>query len=315
MEKNVQADTVMSERYDSIASLPATGEEAIARVGVVVHPSRDIDRPLGALREWTRRHGVDLVQVPVPSQHREVAEPGNAGECDLLVAIGGDGTGLAAIRAAAAADRPVLGVACGSLGVLTTVPPDGVTHALDRFSQRDWLPRPLPALEVARGDGAGLFALNDIAIVRAGVGQVRATARVDGILFARLAGDGCIVSTPIGSSAYALAAGGPLIAATTDAYLFTPLPTHGGFCPPLVVGADSELQLDTMTGHGGARLEVDGQIADTEVGPLTISFRRAIATVVSFADQEPSLAGLRRRRIIIDSPRILAEDQPVEPRA
>jgi NAD+ kinase len=227
------------------------------------------------------------------------------------VSIGGDGTTLAAIRAAIAADRPVLGVACGSIGALTTVAADGITRALDRFSRRDWLPRPLPALEVARDDGTGLFALNDIAIVRAGEGQVRATARVDGVLFVRLAGDGCIVSTPIGSSAYALAAGGPLIAPGTDAYLLTPLPTHGGFCPPLVVGADSELQLDSTAGHGGARLEVDGQVADTRVGPLAVTFRRAKATVVGFADQEPFLAGLRRRRIIIDSPRILAEDKPV----
>jgi NAD+ kinase len=202
-------------------------------------------------------------------------------------------------------------VACGSLGALTTVPADQLPLALDRFSRHEWLPHRLPALDIARSDGAGLFAVNDIAIVRAGEGQVRTTARVDGILFARLAGDGCVVSTPIGSSAYALAAGGPLIAPGTDAFVLTPLATHGGFCPPLLVGADSELQLDAAAGQGGARLEVDGQIADTRIGALTISFRRAVATMVGFTDQEPFLSGLRRRRIIIDSARILAEDEPV----
>lgn len=297
----------MSKPHDTLEALFSPPESSW-RVGVVVHPARDIEAPLRALREWTGARGVDVVQVPVVGQHREVAEQGAAGDCDLIVSIGGDGTTLAAIRAGAMAERPVLGVACGSLGALTTVPADGVSSALDRFSRREWFPRLLPALEVARDGGPGLFAINDIAIVRVAEGQVRATARVDGVLFGRLAGDGCVVSTPIGSSAYALAAGGPLLAPGTDAYLFTPLPTHGGFCPPLVLGADSELQLETVAGHGGARLEVDGQVADTCVGPLRIGFRPGVATLVSFADQEPLLAGLRRRQIIIDSPRILAED-------
>jgi NAD+ kinase len=275
---------------------------------VVVHPERDIGEPLRALREWAAERGVDVVQVAVEGQHREVAQRGDASDCDLIVSIGGDGTTLAAIRAAATVDRPVLGVACGSLGALTTVEGDRVAHALERFSRRDWLPRALPALDVAREDGPSVYAINDIAIVRAAEGQLRTTVRVGGILFARLAGDGCIVSTPIGSSAYALAAAGPLLAPGMDAYVLTPLPTHGGVCPPLVVGADSELGLDTTAGHGGARLEVDGQVADTKVGSLTITFRPAAATLVSFADQESFLTGLRRRRIIIDSPRILADD-------
>jgi NAD+ kinase len=300
----------MTTHYDSPEHL-ASAWEAPRRIGVVVHPSRNIDKPLHALQEWSVGHGVGVIQVPVRGQDRPVAEPGSADECDLLVSIGGDGTMLAAIRAGAAADRPVLGVACGSLGELTTIAANGVARALDRFSRGEWSPRPLPALEVARDGAAGLFAMNDIAVVRAGEGQVRTTARVDGVLFVRLAGDGCIVSTPIGSSAYALAAAGPLIAPGTDAYLLTPLPTHGGFCPPLVVGAASEIELDFTAGHGGARLEVDGQVADTRVGQLTVSFRRSAATLVSFADQEAFLAGLRRRRIIIDSPRFLAEDEPV----
>jgi NAD+ kinase len=297
----------LSKPYDT-PQAPVSRPEAPWRVGVVVHPARDVGPALGALREWAAGHGVNLVQVAVVGGHREVAEAGQASDCDLVVSIGGDGTTLAAIRAAAIVDRPVLGVACGSLGALTAIPASGLAHALDRFSRQEWLPRALPALEVVRDDGPSLFAINDVAIVRAGEGQLRTTVRVDGILFNRLAGDGCIVSTPIGSSAYALAAGGSLLAPGADAYLFTPLPTHGGVCPPLVVGAASELQLDPAAGHGGARLEVDGQVADTRVGRLSITFRPAVATLVSFADQEPLLTGLRRRQIITDSPRILADD-------
>ncbi len=153
-----------------------------------------------------------------------------------------------------------------------------------------------------------LLAFNDVVTVRGGQGQVRTTVHLDGVLYARFAGDGWIVSTPVGSSAYALASGGPLLAPGTNAFTLTPLPTHGGFCPPLVAAAGSRLALDTAAGYGGARLEIDGQVVDTRAGRLTVTLRPAAVTIVDFADDEPMLTGLRRRQIIIDSPRILAED-------
>jgi NAD+ kinase len=278
------------------------------RLGVVVHPTRNLDRPLDALRRWSKRRGAELVQVPVPGNEREVMQAGGPDDCDLIVSIGGDGTMLAAIRASLHLECPVLGVASGSLGALTSVEEDSVERALDRLANQDWVPRRLPGLDITRKEGDSLVALNDIAIVRAGQGQIRATARVDGTLYARLAGDGCIVSTAVGSSAYALAAGGPLLAPGAHAFLLTPLPTHGGFHPPLVIGADSRLELDTDAGLGGIRVELDGQVTNLKVSSLQVQLRPEIATLVSFADQESLLQGLRRRQIIIDSPRILADD-------
>jgi len=291
----------------------APAGEAPRRIGIVVHPSRSVDRPLRLLREWSEEHEVEIVQIPAAYSQRRVAEEeGEAGESDLLVSIGGDGTTLAALRSAAVAGRPVLGIACGSLGALATVPVADVPRALERFSRGDWRPRAFPALSVERGGGESLFALNDVAVVRAGGGQVRITAHVDGSLYARLAGDGAIVSTPIGSSGYAISSRGPLLASGLDAFVLTPLPTHGGFCPPLVLGPSSVLQLDIAAGFGGARLEVDGQVAGERPRGLTLSLRQGVATMVSFEDQETLLAGLRRRRIILDSPRVSAEADRVE---
>jgi NAD+ kinase len=278
------------------------------RIGLVVHPSRTVDEPLRLVREWTEDHGVEMVQVPAAYSQRRVAEEGDPGASDLIVSIGGDGTTLAALRSAAAAHRPVLGIACGSLGALATVAVPDVTRSLDRFSHGDWRPRVVPALAVTRAEGEPLFALNDVAIVRAGGGQVRVTAHVDGSLYARIAGDGAVVSTPIGSSGYAISAGGPLLAAGLEGFVFTSLPKHGGFAPPLVIAQESVLQLDVAAGFGGARLEVDGQVAAAQVRSLTICLRKGAATMVSFPDQETLLAGLRRRRIIVDSPRVAADD-------
>lgn len=289
--------------------LPDPAPVQVSCIGVVVHPSRDIDRPLEALRAWARQHGSELIQIPVAGQDRRVATLGEPGDCDLIVAIGGDGTMLAALRAGAPLGRPVLGVASGSIGALTATTVTHVDSALDRFARGDWRAGRLPALVVSHGHGADLFALNDLSVVRAAEGQVCTSASVDGTLFARFAGDGCVVSTPIGSSAYSLSAGGPLLAPNVRGFLLTPLPTHGGFCPPLVVGHEARLQLEFRIGHGGARLEVDGQVWGTDVGPMTIARVDAMATTVTFTDQEPFIAGLRERQIILDSPRILAEDR------
>jgi NAD+ kinase len=280
----------------------------VRRLGVVVHPARMLNGPLRALAGWADGHDAEIVQIAIRGQEREVAELGNAADCDLIVAIGGDGTMLAAIRAALGAGRPVLGLACGSLGVLTAIEADGLGDSLSRFSRGDWQPRRLPALVVTRDGAEELLAFNDIAVVRAGIGQVRVTTTVDGVLFSRLAGDGCIVSTPLGSSAYALAAGGALMTPETDAYLRTPLPTHGGSRIPLVIGSRSELRLAVTPGIGGARLEVDGQTAQTDPPELTVRLRPDVATLVAFPEQEPLFASLRRRQIIADSPRILADD-------
>lgn len=279
----------------------------LRRIGLVVHPSRSVDRPLGLVREWSQEHGVELTQVPAAYSQRHVAGEGDPGEADLIVSIGGDGTTLAALRSAAIAQRPVLGIACGSLGALATVAVPDVTRALERFSQGEWQPRSFPALSVTRTDGAPLFALNDVAVVRAGGGQVRVSARVDGSLYARIAGDGAIVSTPIGSSGYTISAGGPLLAGGLEGFVFTSLPKHGGFAPPLVIPAKSVLELEVGAGFGGARLEVDGQVAADPPQSLTICWREAVATMVSFRDQETLSAGLRRRRIIVDSPRVAAD--------
>src|SRR5947209_16013259 len=85
---------------------------SVSSIGLVVHPVRDVSAPLNALEGWAREHGADIVQIPFSGEQPDLYEERDAGDCDLVVAIGGDGTTLAAIRAAASADRPILGVAC-----------------------------------------------------------------------------------------------------------------------------------------------------------------------------------------------------------
>jgi NAD+ kinase len=283
------------------------------QVGVVIHPRRDIDAALATTRAWAETHGVTLGQVLIPGQTRRVAEPVAVESCDLVLALGGDGTALAALHAAAAASRPVLGVACGSLGVLTSVPAGDLTAALDQVAASRWSSRPLPALEITNLPAAARFAINDFAMIRDGTGQVITEIRVDDELYARTAGDGLVVATPLGSSAYTMAAGGPILAPGAQGIVITPLAQHGGVSPPLVAGPDSRVRVTVEPGYGGSRFEIDGQETGMEAHDVTVTLRRDYASLVTLAAQEPLLTGLRRRGLVVDSPRILAREARSSP--
>ena len=280
----------------------------LRRIGLVVHPQRPLDGALEALGTWAADHAAAVVQVAIDGQERVVAPPGDAADCDLIVAMGGDGTTLAALRAGAAAEKPVLGVACGSLGALTAVAASDLPEALRDVAAGNWRPRVLPGVAVAVDGREPPVALNDVVVVRQGAGQVVVGIEVDGELYVRFAGDGLVIATPQGSGAYTLAAGGPVLAPGSGGYVLTPLAPHGGCCPPLVVGQESRVSVTIEAGHSGARIEVDGRIEDAGPRQLEVSWRDEHATLVQFDGAERLLTGLRRRRILLDSPRVLARD-------
>ena len=286
-----------------------TVEPAFRRVAVVVHPSRPVDRALVTLTQWAAEHAVELVQL---ADHgaaaRRVAAPAEVEPYDLVVALGGDGTVLNALRASAPAHAPVLGVACGSLGALSAVPAGEIADALDRIWAGDWTPRSLPALAIAGAEPTGDWAVNDFVVIRRGPGQLAATVGVDGEQYVRLAGDGLIVATALGSSAYSMAAGGPILAADAQAFVCTPLAMHGGSAPPLVIPAGATVTVDVHPGHAGFDVEIDGRRGAAGGTHFQIVLDAARATLVTFGPAGRGLAGLRRRRLITDSPRILARD-------
>jgi NAD+ kinase len=286
-------------------------DDRFDRIGLAVHPRRELGSALATVRDWAERQGAEVVQIA--SKEREVAPPGDAADCDLAIALGGDGTTLAALHAAAPAGRPVVSVAGGSPGALTATTADRLEDALDRVAAGEWAPRELPALAAGRDGADPLHAVNDLVLVRAGAGQVTIEIEVDGERVIRFAGDGLVAATPLGSTAYTLAAGGPMIAPGGSALVLTPLSPHGGVCPPIVASTANQASVTLDPGHGGARVEIDGQIRDTleRLEPVTFPLRLepGYATLVSLGEEESMIAGLRRRRILLDSPRVLAREE------
>jgi NAD+ kinase len=279
------------------------------RVALVVHPTRELDGALATISDWAARHGLDVVQLSVPDvTPRNVAPRAAAADGDLVVGLGGDGTVLSALRASATTDAPVLGVACGSLGALSAVTPADLAGALERIWAGDWTARALPALAVAPEGAGGHWAVNDIVFNRRGAGQLVVDIAVDGELYARTAGDGVIVATTIGSTAYSMAAGGPILLPETAAFVCTPLAMHGGSAPPLVVPAEAEVLIEMHPGYAGFTIEIDGHLRELDTLRYRLTLHRRRLSLVTLAPGGHGLEGLRRRRLVADSPRILARD-------
>jgi NAD+ kinase len=237
-----------------------------------------------------------------------VAPHGEVSACDLITALGGDGTVLKALHVAGKTRTPVLGVAYGSLGVLTTVTENELRSGLDRFADGKWLTRSLPALELGAGERHLAWAINDLVLARRGSSQLIVDVRVDQELYVRLAGDGIVVATQLGSSAYSMAGGGPLLAAGAEAFVCTPLAMHGGSAPPLVVPDDREVTLEIHPGYGGFDLETDGFRLDTDAQRFSVSSHCPYATLVVLNDSRTGLPWLRERGLISDSPRVAARE-------
>jgi NAD+ kinase len=262
------------------------------------------------LERWAGEHELGLVQIPAPgSSEREVAPRAALEAGDLVIALGGDGTVLSALRAAAPHDAAVLGVACGSLGALTAVHADRLEDALGRMLRGNWTARRLPAVAIQPVDAEPEWAVNDFVVVRRGAGQVVVDVSVDDELYVRLAGDGLVVATPIGSSAYSMAAGGPLLALGSRAFVCTPVAMHGGSAPPLVVPAGAKARVEIHPGFAGFEIQLDGHTSELQDTEYHVSLDTEKVTLVAFRDDRKMLSGLRQRGLITDSPRVLARDK------
>ena len=235
-------------------------------VGVVAHPERDCSAVFAAIREWADPHEMEIVALEGPSPlsavGRRVLDDEFSASADLVIAAGGDGTILRALALAAPAGQPVLAVNVGHLGFLAES---------SRPSCRTRSPPSAPATSAWRSASAlggrvtsgdttvTVRAFNDLVLSRvAGHGQAVFAASVGGELFARYVGDGLIVSTPTGSTAYSLSAGGPIVAPMTQAILLTPIAPNGVFDRSLVLAPTETLRIDILAGSATVLLERDG---------------------------------------------------------
>ncbi len=191
-----------------------------------------------------------------------------AGRADLLVVLGGDGTLLAAARVVQDRDLPVLAVNLGGLGFLTAVTLQELYPALELILagkhevevRRKLLVQVCRETTPAAGPVASYHALNDAVLGKASLARIlHFDAFVDGQFVSTYYSDGLIIASPTGSTAYSLAAGGPIVLPAVDAVLITPIASHTLTNRPLVVPSSSTIELVVKSHEETVYLTVDGQ--------------------------------------------------------
>jgi NAD+ kinase len=199
-----------------------------------------------ASRGWTLFGDPELAEITqVPMM------PFQAAGLDLLVTFGGDGTLLRAARSLEGRDVPILGVNFGRVGFLTAVGRNEVSEAIDGFAAgRHWVSRRsmVEGTVICGGEPwETVTALNDVVLHKGGVARVvRFNLFVDDDLVGTVSGDGVVVASPTGSTAYSLSAGGPVIAPTIDALVITPICAHSLSVRPVVVPSSATVRIEPL---------------------------------------------------------------------
>ncbi len=187
-----------------------------------------------------------------------------AGEADMLIALGGDGTMLQVGRIGAFNNQPVLGINLGRLGFLAEVQPENWQAAFERILQGDYRIEERMMLHVSHCQNGTVLqsyeALNEVVASRGVVVRpVRLQTLVDNEPLTTYVADGLIVATPTGSTAYALAAGGPVLPPEARAMLLVPISPHLSLDHPIVLPPEAVVELCVRTDHE-AVFSIDGQI-------------------------------------------------------
>ena len=232
------------------------------RIGVLFHARRSDSSELAEIVcRILRQRGVEIWQGQADDDRRlRQAAPG----LDLLITLGGDGTIVRAVRAVASFGVPVLGVNLGRLGFLAEVEPSRMEEAIPALLAGDYAVEERMMLHAELRRQAQVpwegEAINDVVMARGLASRtVRVSVEVDGHHVMSPTADGVIVSTPTGTTAYCLAAGGPIVAPDLNCITITPIAAHLGIAHALTIPAHRSLCLRLVQGEG-AMLTVDGQL-------------------------------------------------------
>jgi NAD+ kinase len=276
-------------------------------VGIVANVRKENAGLVAAqISTWLERRGVAV------SFEKEIAAlEGRKGfelanlppDCDLLVALGGDGTLLSVARHACRRRIPVLGVNLGGLGFLTELTEAEVIPTLEQIERGDCPMEERMMLEAVVEGGSGsvnsrYVCLNDAVINKSAFSRaMQLNMCVSGQYVGTFLADGLIVSTPTGSTAYSLSAGGPVVKPTIQALIATPICPHTLAVRPLIVSKDEELTVEVLSGKTDVALTVDGQEGRELSHDERIVFRRAPETTMLVCSGKKSFYEVLRTKL------------------
>lgn len=246
---------------------------AVKTVGIFAKPNSPAATKLvPEVVAWLKRRGVgsrldaeSAAYAGLPGLDRAHVADG----CDLAVILGGDGTLLSAARAVGSRSIPLLAVNLGGLGFLTSTATEDLFPELERAlsGTHQIVRRRMLRVSVVRSgaDIAEYYALNDVVIAKSTIARIIDLEAWAGDSFVcQYKADGLIISTPTGSTAYSLSAGGPIIYPTVNAICLTPISPHTLTNRPVIIPSDMPIRVVSRASEDEAYLTIDGQVG----GPL-----------------------------------------------
>lgn len=232
------------------------------KAGIILKPSSpELKESYFKIKDMFYNVGIDVIlesNSATMIKEKGISLNRLCSEVDFLVSVGGDGTLLSVVRKSFNYEKPVLGINLGTLGFLTDINMDELEKFLSDFKSGVYRIDNRMMVEGALNLNS-FVAFNDIVISRKSISSmISIDAKIDGKPFNSYYGDGVIVSTPSGSTAYNLSVGGPLVYPLTEAFIITPVAPHSLTQRPLVMPADFEIEF-TISDNQGAVVIVDGQ--------------------------------------------------------
>ncbi|MFL5480973.1 MAG: NAD(+)/NADH kinase [Gemmatimonadaceae bacterium] len=253
------------------------------RVGVIGHQGyEELPEILRTLFRVAPQLGIE------PFLEQEIYEVAGKGkkledssQVDALVTLGGDGTLLRGARFLDGHDIPILGVNLGRVGFLTSCQSNDFEPALKHLAGGEYVAQPRMAISARAINADGETrkqwrALNDFVLHKGGFARVvRLNIFIDGESIGTYAADGVVISTPTGSTAYSLSAGGPVVVPTVESMLITPISPHTLGIRPLVIPPDAEVTVEANESPTELLVTVDGQVGTSFVKGDQLKVRRA----------------------------------------
>jgi NAD+ kinase len=250
---------------------------------------RELEGIVPQVAAWLKSHGYEVVadgETAAYLQGAPVVEREQMAEKkpEFALVLGGDGTMLAAARAVAQAGIPIMGVNVGALGFLTEIPLEELYPTLEALVENRCQveTRSMIHCHLMRGEQriAHYDAMNDAVVGKGAIARVNEfEVRVDDESVATYKADGLIVCTPTGSTAYSLAAGGPILAPDVDAFIITPISPHALTHRPVVVKDSSEVRILVKSVGEEAFLTVDGQVGIAVLDGDVVTCRKSARQV------------------------------------
>jgi NAD+ kinase len=261
--------------------------------------AEDVDAIFGAIERYGFDYAVNQEFAEnieannlrtIPSEFIYDGEVGEQPADSVMVCYGGDGTLLEGVHRLGGVDIPVVGINGGHLGFLALAPRENIESVFADLANGNLNLEQRDMLCVEGLSDEPLYALNEVAVQRLGAAMISVEAAIDGNMVSTYNGDGVIISTPTGSTAYSLSAGGPIVAPSCHSFLLTPLAPHNLTMRPIVMPDTSVVTLRIDTRNNDASISIDNRtfkIADNTI--LTIKkakryIRLAVPHNISFFD-------------------------------